>query len=148
MNIFRFVIPKSLVEHITLDSTIRQALEKMRYHRYTAIPVLDADGRYIGTLRNDDIFNYFLERGSIDFRDAEKVDISGIFSRSYSKPLFHNASMEELIEKVKEHNFVPVVDDRGCFVGIILRRDVLNYLSKCYSDTNGKQNSKGKTIDV
>ena len=44
--------------------------------------------------------------------------------------------MNELIEKVKEHNFVPVVDDRGCFIGIILRRDILNYLLDYYNKNN------------
>ena len=56
MNILRFMIPKSAVEYIDTDSTVRQALEKMRYHRYVAIPVLDEDGAYVGTLRNDDLF--------------------------------------------------------------------------------------------
>ena len=60
-NILRFMIPKSLVEYLTVDSTMRQALEKMNFHRYTAIPVLDSEGKYIGTLRNDDIFNYFFK---------------------------------------------------------------------------------------
>ena len=60
MNILRFMIPKSSVEYIYTDSTVRQALEKMRYHRYVAIPVLDDDGIYVGTLRNDDLFKYFL----------------------------------------------------------------------------------------
>ena len=132
MNILRFVIPKSLVEYITVDSTIRQALEKMRFHRYAAIPVLDKDGKYVGTLRNDDIFKYFLDNGTFDFRAAERDGIAGIINPGYSRPVFHNASMSELIEKVKEHNFVPIVDDRGCFIGIILRRDILNFLSKFY----------------
>ena len=57
MNVLRFMIPKSLVEYVTEDNTVRQALEKMRYHRYAAIPVLDGEGKYIGTLRNDDILH-------------------------------------------------------------------------------------------
>ena len=65
MNILRFMIPKSLVEYATADSTVRQALEKMRFHRYAAIPVIDSEGKYVGTLRNDDLLNYFLERGKI-----------------------------------------------------------------------------------
>ena len=60
MNIMRFVVPKSLVEYVTVDSTVRQAFEKMRFHRYVAIPVIDGEGKYVGTLRNDDIFAYFL----------------------------------------------------------------------------------------
>ncbi|MBQ7355863.1 MAG: CBS domain-containing protein [Clostridia bacterium] len=136
MNIMRFVVPKSLVSYIDIENTVRQALEKMRYHRYVAIPVLDGEGKYVGTLKNDDILSYLLERGSFDARVAEEAAVGELISRSSARPLYHTASMGELIESVKEHNFVPVVDDRGCFVGIILRRDVLNYLLKFYNDNN------------
>ena len=132
MNILRFIIPKSSVVCLDKSSTVRQALEKMRFHRYAAIPVLDEEGLYVGTLRNDDIFKYFLQNGKFDSRAAERDSITSILETSYSKPLYHSATMNELIENVKEHNFVPVVDDRGCFIGIILRRDVLNYLLEYY----------------
>ena len=140
MNIMRFLIPKSLVEYVTDNSTVRQAIEKMRYHRYAAIPVIDAEGKYVGTLRNDDILKYLLDKGCYDTKAAEKNGVVEILGADYLKPLYHNSPMSELIEKVKEHNFVPVVDDRGCFVGLILRRDVLNYLLKYYDD-----NDRGKS---
>ena len=142
MNIMRFIVPKSLVSYIDEDSTVRQAVEKMRYHRYVAIPVLDGEGKYVGTLKNDDILNYFLARESFDTRVAENSVVADLISRSSARPLYHTASMAELIESVKEHNFVSVVDDRGCFVGIILRRDVLNYLLKFYNEKN--ENDGGK----
>ena len=126
------MIPKSAVEYIDTDSTVRQALEKMRYHRYVAIPVIDEEGMYVGTLRNDDLFKYFLDSETFDARAAERDSVMSILDIGYSKPIYHNASVNELIELVKEHNFVPVVDDRGCFIGIILRRDVLNFLLKFY----------------
>ena len=132
MNIFRFIIPKSLVEYITEDSTLRQGFEKMRFHRYVAIPVLDGDGKYVGMLRNDDILQYFLSVESFDIREAEKTMIGEVIDPSYSRPLYHHSTMEELFELVKEHNSVPVVDDRGCFIGIVLRRDVMNFLLKYY----------------
>lgn len=136
MNIMRFIVPKSLVEFVTVESTVRQALEKMRYHRYVAIPVIDSEGKYVGTLRNDDILTYILESGSFDSRMAESNAVAEIIDGNYAPPVYHNASMPELIDRVKEHNFVPVVDDRGCFVGIILRRDILNFLLKYYNDTD------------
>ena len=132
MNIFRFIIPKSLVEYITADSTVRQGFEKMRFHRYVAIPVLDGDGKYVGMLRNDDILQYFLSVSDFNMRAAEKALVGNIIDSSYSRPLYHNSTMEELFELVKEHNSVPVVDDRGCFIGIVLRRDVMNFLLKYY----------------
>ena len=141
MNILRFVIPKSSVEYIYSTNTVRQALEKMRYHHYAAIPVLDDEGLYIGTLRNDDIFKYFLDNGRFDSRAAERDGVMTILDKEYSRPLYHNASVGELIENVKEHNFVPVVDDRGCFIGIILRRDVLTFLTKYYERAEEKQES-------
>ena len=133
MNIFRFMIPKSLVEYITVDSTVRQGFEKIRFHRYVAIPVLDQDGKYVGMLRNDDILEYFLSIESFNVKNAEKTAVGDIIDRSYSRPIYHNATMEELFELVKEHNSVPVVDDRGCFIGIVLRRDVMNFLLKYYT---------------
>ena len=132
MNIFRFIIPKSQVEYIDTDSTVRQALEKMSFHRYAAIPVLDGEGRYVGTLRNDDLFKYFLEEESFDRVAAERDSVMSILDTGYSTPLYHTAAASELFERVMEHNFVAVVDDRGCFIGIILRRDVMNYLLGFY----------------
>ncbi len=137
MNILRFMVPKSLVEYVTCEQTFRQALEKMRYHRYAAIPVLDGEGKYVGTLRNDDILRRILELGEFSPKVAERISLISLLDSGYLKPVYHNASMTELIERVKEHNFVPVVDDRGCFIGIILRRDVLNYLLNFYKENDG-----------
>ena len=134
MNIFRFVIPKSLVEYTTADSTVRQGFEKMRFHRYVAIPVLDGDGKYVGMLRNDDVLEYFLSAKSVDMKIAEKILVGDIVDRAYSRPLYHHSTMEELFELVKEHNAVPVVDDRECFIGIVLRRDVMNFLLRYYDE--------------
>ena len=139
MNILRFLVPKSLVAYATDDSTVRQAFEKMRFHRYVTIPVINGEGEYVGTLRNEDIFRYFLDNNDFDYKKAERDSVNAIIDQSYAKPLHHNASVGELIEMVKEHNSVPVVDDRGCFIGIILRRDVLNFLSECYEKSRENQ---------
>lgn len=143
MNLMKFLVPKSLVEYATSDSTVRQAMEKMRFHRYVAIPVLDGEGKYIGTLRNDDILNYILAvsaDGGYDRKRAEQDLVLGLLNKSYIAPVYHSASMSELIERVSEHNFVPVVDDRGCFIGLVLRRDILNYLLNYYNE-----NERGKS---
>lgn len=139
MNILRFIIPKSMVVYIQNDSTVRQALEKMKFHRYVAVPVIDDEGRYIGTVRNDDIFKYFLDNERFDTRAAERDSVMEILDPGYSVPLRHDAGALELFERVKERNFVSVVDDRGCFIGIILRRDVMNYLIDFYDDNQEGQ---------
>jgi CBS-domain-containing membrane protein len=102
---------------------------------YVAVPVLDQEGVYIGTLRNDDIFRYFRDSGSFDYRAAEQDTVTSIIDPSYARPLYHTASFDQIIESVSEHNIVSIVDDRGCFIGMILRRDVLNFLSEHYKKT-------------
>ena len=139
MNVMRFIIPKSYVEYVTVDSTLRQAIEKMRFHRYVAIPVLDGEGKYVGALRNDDVLKYILDRGVFNAKDAEAIPVTEVMERQSDSFVYHDASIGEIIDRVKEHNFVPVADDRGCFVGLVLRRDVLNYLLNFYN-----QNDRGK----
>ena len=139
-NILRFIIPKSLSVYITDDSTVRQALEKMNYHKYKAVPIIDDDGKYVGTLKSEDTLRYFMSLGKFNMEAAEDTLAIDIIDKNNVKPLLHSATMSDLIENVKEHNFVPVVDDRGCFIGIILRRDILNFLLNYYNDTRKGDN--------
>ena len=136
MNIFRFIRPKSSVEYIYDTSTVRQALEKMRYHHYVAMPVINQEGVYVGTVRNEDIFDYFASK-NFNPRLAESDSITKILDKNYLKPLLYSAGIDELFETVTEHNFAPVVDDRSCFIGLVLRRDVLDFLLKYYKKGEG-----------
>ncbi len=146
MNPFRFLIPKSMVETVGDDVSVRQALEKMRFHRYTALPVLDKDGKYVGTVSDRDFLAYFLGAGSTDYRLAERDSVRSIMDPQANRPLAQDASMRDVLEEVKEHNFVPVVDDRGCFVGMILRREVLGYLVRYLPDDESQENEFEKHI--
>ena len=55
MNILLFLTPKKDVAYLYDDFSIRQALEKMEYHRYSAIPIISRNGNYVGTLTEGDI---------------------------------------------------------------------------------------------
>ena len=49
--------------------------------------------------------------------------------RSDNHPVSINATMEDMIDKALNQNFVPVVDDQENFIGIITRKDIIRY---CY----------------
>ncbi len=55
MNIAFFLTPKSEIVYETIDATMRQALEKMEHHRYTAIPLIDKKGKYVGAITEGDL---------------------------------------------------------------------------------------------
>lgn len=131
MNILRFMTPKSQVAYIRKNCTVRQGLEKMRHHGYNALPVLDSKGKYVGMVKDGDFLWLLLDSASGGPEALEDIPLSTII-RHDNPAVLNSASMEELLERSKENNFVPLVDDRGCFIGIIRRKDIIAYFSKKY----------------
>jgi CBS domain-containing protein len=127
MNIAFFLIPKSHVAHLTEGSSFRQGMEKLHRHGYTAIPVIARDGRYLGSISEGDFLWNVMSMGSVDPYELEEARIDDIVS-DRTPPFRVNTSVEELWDRILDQNFVPVVDDRDIFVGIVTRRSVLAYL--------------------
>lgn len=130
MNISFFLIPKQEVIYLDYDSTMRQALEKMEYHHYSAIPILDKKGKYIGTLTEGDLLWKIKSMPHLKIEDTSKIMISDIPQRVANKPVRINARMESLISLAVTQNFVPVIDDQDIFIGIVRRREIIEYCAK------------------
>ena len=124
MNIMFFLKPKSEVAHIYDDDTVRQVLERMEYHRYSCIPMLNRQGKYVGSITEGDLLWWL---NNLNLKLAEMVSIQEVGRRLDYKPVRAEAKMEDLMEKAMEQNFVPVVDDQGNFSGIITRKDIIGY---------------------
>ncbi|MBQ7064476.1 MAG: CBS domain-containing protein [Firmicutes bacterium] len=129
MNIAFFLTPKNEVFYVTDKMTLRQAMEKMEYHRYKSIPILDDDGRYVGVLTEGDILWQMKRNPQTCFQDTEKMSLMDLSRYWTYEPVSINADMDSLIRVAGMQSFVPVVDDAGTFIGIIKRGDILNY---CY----------------
>ena len=131
MNIIFLLKPKSVVAHLSAKSSIRQGLEKMRYHGYKALPVIDELGCYVGCVTEGDFLWYLVDRGSpTDIKECEDDRVIDIIDKERTKPVKINATIDELLEIAVEQNFAPVVDDRGVFVGIVTRSEVIKYLAR------------------
>ncbi len=52
---FIFPYSKSDVAYIYDNYSLRQVLEKMEYHKYSCIPVIGVDGKYVGTITEGDL---------------------------------------------------------------------------------------------
>ena len=119
MNILFFLTPKSEVAYIYEDYTMRQALEKMEYHRYSSIPIINKDGKYVGTITEGDLLWTIKNELSLDLRAIEDIPITDVKRRKDNRPVSIDANIEDLISKSMNQNFVPVVDDKDTFIGII-----------------------------
>lgn len=128
MNILFFLTPKNEVAYINEEDTLRQALEKMEARRYTAVPIITRQGRYAGTLTEGDLLWGIKNQYDLSLKDAERIRVMEIPRHSDNKPVLADAAMEDLLDKVLNQNFVPVLDDQKNFIGIITRKDVIRYL--------------------
>ena len=129
MNVAFFLIPKSRVAYLTEGSSFRQGMEKLHRYGYTAIPVISREGKYLGSVSEGDFLWNIMSMGSVDSRDLEAARIDDIISdRTPAVPV--TASIEGLMERALEQNFIPVVDDRDMFVGIVTRRSILAYYTE------------------
>ncbi|RLQ96243.1 CBS domain-containing protein [Falsibacillus albus] len=136
MNVAFFLIPKKEVAFVKGTYTMRQAMEKMKYHRYTSIPILNEKGHYIGTLREGDLlWRMFDSNQLISINDIEHTLLADIDLQSHNVPIPIHAEMEDIISRATEQNFIPVVDDGGYFIGIIRRREIIDYLAGQYLKT-------------
>ena len=135
MNILFFLTPKSEVEFVYDDYTLRQTIETMEYHRYSEVPVINRGGKYVGTITEGDLLWYVKEDWDLNIREAENVRIMNIKRKRKTAAVSVNANMEDLIEKAMNQNFVPVVDDKEIFIGIVKRKDIIHY---CYEHMERK----------
>lgn len=129
-NLLFFLTPKNEVAHVREDESLRQVLEKMEHHGYSAVPLLSVDGRYIGTLTDGDVLWCIKELGFPNLKVLENYSVMEIKRARDNKPVHICETMEGLLEKVAVQNFVPVVDDGRIFIGIVTRGDVINYLAR------------------
>lgn len=127
MNIAFFLTPKSEIVYETIDSTMRQALEKMEHHRYTAIPLIDKKGKYVGAITEGDLLWKLKNTSGLTIEGTNNISIKDVHRHTQSNTVSISANMEDLILLAKNQNFVPVIDDQGIFIGIIKRSDIINY---------------------
>ena len=137
MNIIQLLHPKALIDYIYDDTTCRQALEIMGNHGFTAVPVIDHEGRYVRTLSEGDILWFMINNAIGSRRELEAFSIKDVHVKRNIevKPVSVTSTIDDVILMLVNQNFVPVIDDRKMFIGIITRSDVLKY---CHSRLKGE----------
>ena len=126
-NVLLFLTPKTELSVFKEDLNVRQALEKMRAHSYMAIPVINKEGEYVGTITEGDLLWKIVD-ADMDMDELENASIKDIIRKNYTNPVKVDANMKELTSMIIEQNFVPVVDDRNILMGIVTRKNILKAL--------------------
>ncbi len=126
-NILFFLTPKNKCAHLMAEDTLRQALIRMESAQYSALPIINRRGEYCGTLTEGDVLWALKNQCDLNLKKAERLHIMDIAHRRDNTPVTISASMEELVERAGTQNFIPVIDDKNTFIGIITRRSIIQF---------------------
>ena len=129
MNIVKIMVPKCFTVFLHENQTVRQGLEIIAHHGYTAILVLDEQERYVGSVTEGDFLRCILNNDIVDKHGMEKHRISEIVRRDFCPALSIDAEEETVIDAVLQQNFVPIVDARNALCGIVTRRRLIAYMA-------------------
>ena len=129
-NILFFLTPKAMCAFVYDDYTVRQALEKMESAGYSALPILNKHGEYRGTITEGDLLWALKNMCYLDMRQAEARKIMEISRRKDNIPVRVTTSMYDLAQRANTQNFVPVVDDKDTFIGIVTRGSIIKYCTQ------------------
>ena len=141
MNILFFLIPKNQLSYLYDNFSVRQGLEKCRATGYTAVPVISKEtGKYVGTVSEGDFLWEIVDNRDVSrIKDLEEIPLMNIVKANKYPSVKIDAQIDDLLTQIMAQNFVPIVDDRGVFMGIITRRRVIEYY---YNQERCKENTK------
>ena len=148
MNILFYLVPKSEVMYLYDDYSLRQAMEKMEYHKYSAVPIINRAGNYVGTLTEGDILWELKDRKLSNLHEAEEIMLRHINRKRDNEPVNVNCNIEDLVMTSMNQNFVPVIDDNGIFIGIVTRKSIIEYCYKQYKAVSSAQAGVEKVTDL
>ncbi|MEK3722453.1 CBS domain-containing protein [Paenibacillus sp. FSL H8-0034] len=134
MQISSFLFPKDQVAYITTSMSMKEAMEHLEHHQYSAIPIIDSEGKYIGTLSEGDLLWKLKNTAGLNFDNMNSVSVIDIKKRLKIECVSINAQMEDMLALAADQNFVPVVNDDRLFIGIIRRKDIIEYYTKNITD--------------
>jgi CBS-domain-containing membrane protein len=134
MKIASFLFPKDEVAFITSSASMREALEQLEHLYYTALPIVDSEGKYVGTLSEGDLLWKLKNTPGIDFDNMQHVPVSEVQKHIHNESVSINAHIEDMLALAADQNFVPVVDDENIFIGIIRRKDIIEYYMRNITD--------------
>ena len=125
MNIFQLLTTKREAMYLLEDMTLTDAMDKLRASGYTAVPVICEDGTYADTVSEGDFLWAFLDGKDTDEK-GDPVPLKNIVRTDRNPSVKIDVDISQVFAEALNQNFVPVVDDRNMFIGIVTRKQVMS----------------------
>ena len=100
---------------IAPDKSLGEAIELMRHHKISGVPVVEDNGTLVGILTNRDVrFATDMTQKISELMTSPVVTVTQRSSAEQARQLLHKHKIEKLV----------VVDDQNCCVGLITVKDM------------------------
>ena len=130
MNIMFFLTTKRNVTYLYNDEGLMNGLRKLRSSGYHAIPMISRDGTYMRTITEGDFLWLMVGLNEVIGGEKTSAMTVGEIPRLSENPAVScDCPLSEVVEHAAQHNFVPVIDGRGAFIGIVTRKSIIQHIS-------------------
>ena len=97
------------------------------YDGFHWLAIINRDGEYVGTLTEGDLLWAIKNHDGLNLKETESMMVSEIPRHSHNTPVCVTTDIDDLVAKSLDQNFVPVIDGRNKFIGIITRKNIIKY---------------------
>lgn len=121
-----FLTPAEKLAVIVDSHNIDHAKLLLSHMTYSRVPVVTEDNRYFGTISLREISLYQMENGLSD--DELHMDIS-LIAKTDGATVPADYDLEDVMRKLIDESFLPVVGPNQEFLGIITRKSILKAIN-------------------
>lgn len=129
MNIFQILTPKDSTAYMKDTMTIPEAMDQFRTCGYSSVPVIREDGTYAGVVSEGDFLWTYIDGKDCD-ETGKPNTIAPILHLTRGEPVKIDRPILDVIQMAMDQNFVPILDDRDMYIGIVTRKSIIEYLRK------------------
>lgn len=140
-----FLIPASRIAFVQDDNPLYHAFLILTKVKYSKIPVLDKERRVVGLLSLAMITDKMLQTDQISIDPLNELKVKDVMQSDFDKINFVNTTLETQLHLLIDNAFLPVIDDRGVFQGLLTRREwikAFNYVTHTFENKYNVQEKK------
>lgn len=121
-----FLTPANKLAVIIDSHNIDHAKLLLSHMSYSRVPVVTDEGQFFGTIGLTEINRYQAENGLSD--DELNSDIS-LIAKTDEETVCLDYDLTEVMRKLVDQSFLPVLGENGEFKGIITRKSILKAIN-------------------
>ncbi|MGQ5708524.1 cyclic-di-AMP-binding protein CbpB [Lactobacillus sp. PSON] len=132
-----FLIPASRIAFVQENNPLYHAFLILTKVKYSKIPVLDDKHRVVGLIALAMITDKMLETDEISIDPLNDLKVKDVMQHDFPKINFVETTLEKQLHLLIDNPFLPVVDSKNVFQGLITRREwikAFNYVVHTYDE--------------